>query len=178
LKKLEEIKPTEDIRIMEIAYCRILKIVDPFDSVSEVSEYTTLAAEVTRRKHKKKKERNELMETHNTTQKVSADEVQIPPTSVRVKVAHITKEFYTRNFSNPFIIVVKKGETFGQVKERIRTKLGVSEEEFAKWKVAVVNNFKQSFSYPKDGNLLFLLLSSFLLLRDVALQLRWWIQWS
>ncbi|OMO94498.1 hypothetical protein CCACVL1_05968 [Corchorus capsularis] len=44
-----------------------------------------------------------------------------------------------QNFGEPFLSLVREGETLAQVKVRIRKKLQVPDEEFAKWKSAVLS---------------------------------------
>merc|ERR1719214_186990 len=45
----------------------------------------------------------------------------------------------THNFGDPFLIMVGSVETLASVRARIQAKLGVSDEEIAKWKLAVVS---------------------------------------
>jgi ubiquitin carboxyl-terminal hydrolase 7 len=43
------------------------------------------------------------------------------------------------NFGDPFIFLIGSEETAASVRERIRTKLNVPAEDFAKWKLAYVS---------------------------------------
>ena len=55
-------------------------------------------------------------------------------------------------FGNPFLLVVREEETMGEVKARIKAKLGVKDEDFETWKFAYVNN-KASPVYYEDQDL-------------------------
>jgi hypothetical protein len=41
------------------------------------------------------------------------------------------------SFGDPFCIKVSESDTVGMIKPRIQAKLGISDEEFAKWKLAM-----------------------------------------
>ena len=41
-------------------------------------------------------------------------------------------------FGTPFLLLIRQGESFSTVKERIRTKLDVPEKEFEKWRFCVI----------------------------------------
>lgn len=61
---------------------------------------------------------------------------------VLIPVAHFHREQYNC-FGTPFIIKVTAGDYIGDVKERIRSTLGVAEKEFLKWKVLCINPSKK-----------------------------------
>jgi len=42
-----------------------------------------------------------------------------------------------QSFGDPFCIKVSESDTVGMIKPRIQAKLGISEEEFSKWKLAM-----------------------------------------
>jgi hypothetical protein len=54
-------------------------------------------------------------------------------------------------FGNPFLLLVKEDETMGEVKARIKAKLGAKDEDFETWKFAYVNN-KASPVYFEDDD--------------------------
>jgi hypothetical protein len=43
-------------------------------------------------------------------------------------------------FGHPFLLMVREGETMGEVKARIKAKLRTKDEDFETWKFAYVNN--------------------------------------
>ena len=45
----------------------------------------------------------------------------------------------THNFGDPFLVLLGAEETAAQVRVRVQRKLGLSDEEIAKWKLAVVS---------------------------------------
>ena len=52
-----------------------------------------------------------------------------------VPVAHFQREPYS-TFGNPFLIKIKEGETYEEIKERIRAHLDVPEKDFEKYRYA------------------------------------------
>ena len=50
-----------------------------------------------------------------------------------VPVAHFQREPYS-TFGNPFLIKIKEGETYEEIKERIRAHLDVPEKDFEKYR--------------------------------------------
>ena len=45
----------------------------------------------------------------------------------------------THNFGDPFLLLIGEAETAASVRTRVQAKLGLSDEEIAKWKLAVVS---------------------------------------
>ena len=45
----------------------------------------------------------------------------------------------THNFGDPFLLLLGEHETTASVRARVQAKLGLSDEEIAKWKLAVVS---------------------------------------
>ncbi|XP_017493004.1 PREDICTED: ubiquitin carboxyl-terminal hydrolase 7-like, partial [Rhagoletis zephyria] len=65
------------------------------------------------------------------------DQVKIEPNEFLLPLIHFEKNCY-RTFGVPFLIKVKDKESFVTVKEKIRKKLDVSDQEFKKYKFALV----------------------------------------
>ena len=63
-----------------------------------------------------------------------------------VPVAHFQREPYS-TFGNPFLIKIKEGETYEEIKERIRAHLDVPEKDFEKYRYMQIdvqdNYFRQ-----------------------------------
>jgi len=66
---------------------------------------------------------------------------------VRLHVVHFEKDINGNAslFGDPFYIVCKKGATVADVKPEIQRRLGVSDEELAKWKFAIVSYMQPKF---------------------------------
>ncbi|XP_017492273.1 PREDICTED: ubiquitin carboxyl-terminal hydrolase 7-like [Rhagoletis zephyria] len=65
------------------------------------------------------------------------DQVKMEPNEFLIPLIHFEKNCY-RTFGVPFLIKVKDKESFVTVKEQIRKKLDVSDEEFEKYKFALI----------------------------------------
>ncbi|KAL8152397.1 hypothetical protein V2J09_010157 [Rumex salicifolius] len=76
--------------------------------------------------------------------KIPEEEKNLGPHDRLIHVYHFTKDtsqnqLQVQNFGDPFLLVIREGETLGEIKERIQKKLHVSDEEFAKWKFAFLS---------------------------------------
>jgi len=127
---------SDQLRLMEVFYHKIYKIYDENDKIDSINDqYWTLRAEA-----------------------ISEEERTMSPTDKLVHVYHFTtKDTMSgastplQNFGNPFFFVLRENETMSQVKERIKAKLNVPEEEFLKWKVAFVSMSRPE--YLKDDDI-------------------------
>jgi len=139
IAKLKEQLPEEpgDIRIMEVHYNKINRNLSPDEPVSGHTEYSSLRAELI------------------------AEDEQVKGAN-RIQVVH----FYhdppmTHFFGDPFYFVIHKGEKLGEVKKRIQQKLDITDEEFAKWKFALVHAYLgKSRSLVDDDTILSNFMSS------------------
>jgi len=61
-----------------------------------------------------------------------------------VDVSHFDKQLHF-SFGNPFLIKIKEGELIKDVKERIRIKLKLSEKEFEKYRLAIIDDSKAHY---------------------------------
>ena len=124
---------SEQLRLMEVFYHKIYKIYDENDKIGSINDqYWTLRAEV-----------------------ISEEERNMSPNDKLVHVYHFTTRDNghttpMQNFGNPFFFVLHEGETLVQVKERIKAKLNVSDEEFAKWKVAFCSMSRPEYLKDED----------------------------
>ena len=66
-----------------------------------------------------------------------------------VPVAHFQREPYS-TFGNPFLIKIKEGETYEEIKERIRAHLDLPEKDFEKYRYMQIdvqdNYFRQLYT--------------------------------
>ncbi|KAK2192630.1 hypothetical protein NP493_27g01010 [Ridgeia piscesae] len=83
-------------------------------------------------------------------EEVPVDEVDIKEDEALVPVAHFQKEIFS-TFGTPFMIKMKQGEPFAQVKERIQHKLDIPEKDFEKFKFALVTMGKHTY-LPEDSD--------------------------
>jgi len=69
-----------------------------------------------------------------------------------IQVQHVCKDnMNIRSFGHPFILCVSMEETVGNVKERIKNKLQIKDEEFKKYKLAALGGVHQ-YGYLTDDN--------------------------
>jgi len=127
---------SKQLRLVEIFYHKIYKTYDENDKIDSINDqYWTLRAEA-----------------------VSEEERNMGPTDKLIHVYHFTTKDQIsgnttpiHNFGDPFFFVVREGETVLQVKERIKAKLNVPDEEFLKWKIAYCSLSRPE--YLKDDDI-------------------------
>jgi len=66
-----------------------------------------------------------------------------------VPVAHFSKEVFS-TFGTPFLVLLKQGDTLGQVKQRIQTRLQMGEKEWDKVRLAFVIQGKAHYVEEDD----------------------------
>ncbi|GAQ84171.1 Ubiquitin carboxyl-terminal hydrolase [Klebsormidium nitens] len=133
-KKVELSRPDAELRVVEVIMSKIFKILPPGDPVDKISDqYWKIRAE-----------------------EVPEEELQAGPQDRLLHVYHFRRDKLNKDqailFGNPFLLVVREEETMGEVKARIKAKLGVKDEDFETWKFAYVNN-KASPVYYEDQDL-------------------------
>merc|ERR1712130_659888 len=68
-----------------------------------------------------------------------------------MQVLHFCKDnMNIRTFGNPFFIVVSQNDTFGQVKDKIKQKINVKEEELNKFKFAPLTGVQKHEYLTED----------------------------
>jgi len=77
-------------------------------------------------------------------EEIPRDEVEIAEDEALIPVAHFHKDVFS-TFGIPFLIKVKQGEPFSDVKDRIAKKLGIQDKEFEKFKFAIVSLGRAQF---------------------------------
>eukprot|EP01113_Clastostelium_recurvatum_P049984 TRINITY_DN935_c0_g1_i1.p1 TRINITY_DN935_c0_g1~~TRINITY_DN935_c0_g1_i1.p1 ORF type:complete len:1154 (-),score=430.34 TRINITY_DN935_c0_g1_i1:57-3518(-) len=122
------------IRLAEVWNAKFNKILREDESVSLLSDFSRLHAE-----------------------EIPLEEYDLAPedyTHRLVQVSHYNKETYIsqsiHNHGHPFFMVIAKSETMKQVKERILKRLGLTEEETAKWKYALVTFGRPDYLQDDD----------------------------
>ena len=73
-------------------------------------------------------------------EEIALDEQNLDETTeMLIPVVHFNKNLYT-TFGIPFLIKIVEGEPFSDVKERIQKKLGLSNREWDKYKLAQIKD--------------------------------------
>ena len=78
-------------------------------------------------------------------EEVGEEELELEEGDRLMKVMHFASSAHYRvQFHGvPFFVVIKKGDTYGEVKERIRKRLKVKKEGFSVWKMALIDDKKR-----------------------------------
>ncbi|KAL4576836.1 hypothetical protein LXL04_012936 [Taraxacum kok-saghyz] len=99
-------------------------------------------------------------------EEIPEEEKNLGPQDQLIHVYHFTKEaaqnqMPVKNFGDPFFLLIHEKETLAVVKVRIQKKLEVPDDEFCKWKFALVSLMR--IKYLQDSDLV----SSWIQKRDV-----------
>lgn len=112
--------PPRRLRMMEVFNHRIYKIFGESDEIDSINDqYWTIRAEVK-----------------------APEELTAGPEDKLVHVRHFYRDArinMTHNFGDPFLLLLGDNETTQSVRARLQAKLGLTDEEIAKWKLAVVS---------------------------------------
>ena len=108
------------LRMMEVFNHRIYKIFSEADEIDTINDqYWTIRAE-----------------------EVPEEELRASPDDKLVHVRHFFRDQrmnMTHNFGDPFLLLLGAEENTVSVRKRVQAKLSLSDEEFAKWKLAVIS---------------------------------------
>ncbi|KAI3866554.1 hypothetical protein MKX03_014825 [Papaver bracteatum] len=134
--KVELSHPNAELRLLEIVHHRILKIFRLSEKIENINDIyfrnLTLRAE-------------EILE----------EEKNLGPQDRLIHVSHFTKGAYLgaymeQRFGEPFFLAVHEGETLDAVKLRVQKKLQIPDEEFAKWKFAILSSGQREYLQDSD----------------------------
>lgn len=113
-------------RLMEVFNSKVFKTCDPDENIEAINDaYWNLRAEVVPDDEVSKEGERLIHVYHFNSDKENPQLLTI--------------------FGDPFFLKIRDDETLGEIKQRIQTKLGISDEEYAKWKFAFV-----SIRYPPE----------------------------
>jgi len=118
VKTRVKLEQTGQIRLWEVWYHRLGKLLSPNDLITSTSDTVPIRAE-----------------------EISAEELEAAenPNAKTIVACHVVKDSsVAANFGEPFFFVVYAGEPLSKSRSRIQAKLGLSDEEFAKWKLLYV----------------------------------------
>nr|GMD86161.1 ubiquitin carboxyl-terminal hydrolase 12-like [Ipomoea batatas] len=123
--KVELSHPDAELRLLEIFCHKIRKIFPPHERIGTIDHHRTLRAE-----------------------EIPEEEKNLGPHDHLIHVCHFMhttqNEALVTNFGEPFILVLHESEILAEIKARIQKKLQVLDDEFLKWKFALVSR-----GYPK-----------------------------
>jgi ubiquitin carboxyl-terminal hydrolase 7 len=113
-------QPKRHLRMMEVFNHRIYKIFQEHEEIDTINDqYWTIRAE-----------------------EVAPEELSAGPEDKLIHVRHFYRDArmnMTHNFGDPFLLMLGANETLGSVRSRIQTKLGLTDDEISKWKLALVS---------------------------------------
>ncbi|KAF7064230.1 hypothetical protein CFC21_070603 [Triticum aestivum] len=112
--KVELSNPDAELRLLEVFYHKIYKIFPPHEKIENINDqYWTLRAE-----------------------EIPEEEKNLTAQDRLIHVYHFMKDpnqnQQIQNFGDPFLLVIREGETAAEVMDRVQKKLRVPNEEFAK----------------------------------------------
>lgn len=133
IKKRQRLEATLPVRLLEVKNNRIYRIVEPQETIPHMMSAYDCRAEL----------RAEPIPAAETAEALGDD-------TKLVGVVHMAKERHRSArlsfFGDPFVIPVKcDGDTVQDIRERIRVKLGVAEQEFSQWRLAEINHHKVEY---------------------------------
>ncbi|CAD6270085.1 unnamed protein product [Miscanthus lutarioriparius] len=129
--KVELSNPDAELRLLEVFYHKIYKIFPPHEKIENINDqYWTLRAE-----------------------EIPEEEKNLGPHDRLIHVYHFMKDpnqnQQIQNFGDPFLMVIREGETAAEVMERIQRKLRVP-DEFSKWKLAFISMNRPEYLQDTD----------------------------
>ncbi|XP_058216224.1 ubiquitin C-terminal hydrolase 13-like isoform X1 [Rhododendron vialii] len=137
--KVELSHPKAELRLLEIFHHKIYKIFPVDEEIENINDqYWTIRAEEIPEEEKKLGPHDRLIHVHHF--KVDAAQNQGEPRS----------STSVQNFGEPFFLVVHEGETLAEVKVRIQKRLQAPDEEFSKWKFAILSLGRPEYLLDSD----------------------------
>ncbi|GAA0141978.1 cysteine protease [Lithospermum erythrorhizon] len=130
--KVELSQPDAELRLMEIFYNKIYKIYPLNERIENINDqYWTLRAE-----------------------EIPEEEKNLGPSDRLIHVTHLVSDpaqtHMVKNFGVPFLLVIHESEALTEVKERIQQKLQVPNEDFSKWKFAILSMGRPEYLEDSD----------------------------
>jgi len=118
-------------RLIEVYNHKIGRIFENNESVKSISDgsYTYLAEEI------------------------PGDQLELNEDDQLVAVLHFSKDPYVAH-GTPFLFLLKKGEPFKETHQRLQKKLGLSDKEFEKYKIALVSYSRPTYFTAEDDSTL------------------------
>jgi len=115
--KLDSEAGSGRLRLLEIWSNKIHKVANDEEPIIALNDYAKLRAE-----------------------EIPKEELVVDEGDKKIVVGHFHRELNAvAPHGNPFFVIVKRDETVEHLKERIQRRLAVPDEEFSKWKCAIVS---------------------------------------
>ncbi|XP_061338183.1 ubiquitin C-terminal hydrolase 12-like [Gastrolobium bilobum] len=122
-----------DLRLLEVFNHKIYKIFSPNEKIINFNDQSwTLRAEEIPEEEKNVGPRGHLIHVYHFTKGADQKQMQI------------------QNFGEPFVLVIHKDETLGEIKVRIQKKLQVPDDAFGKWEFAFVSTGHPEYLQDND----------------------------
>ncbi|WOL20666.1 ubiquitin carboxyl-terminal hydrolase 12 isoform X9 [Canna indica] len=119
--KVELSHPDAELRLLEVFYHKIYKIFPHSEKIENINDqYWTLRAEEIPEEEKNLDSHDHLIHVYHFMKDPNQNQM-------------------IQNFGEPFLLVIHEDETLAEVKVRIQNKLQVPDEEFSKWKFAILS---------------------------------------
>ena len=143
----------KELRLISLNLCQIDKVLTPDMPLNYVSGTKQLLVEevpedelVSEEEEEEEKEEEEEQDS-DSDEFISTDDFKPSRRSrVLVKFGHFKScSYYNSAYGTPFLMKVGWRETVGEVKERVRVKLGIEEKEFAEWKIATLTRSRPTY---------------------------------
>ncbi|KAK9163812.1 hypothetical protein Syun_004714 [Stephania yunnanensis] len=132
-QKVELSHPNVELRLMEIFYHKIYKIYSPRKNLEKIThQYWTLHAEEIPEEEKNQSPHDQLIHVNHFTKDASQYHKQV------------------QNFGEPFILIIREGETLAEVKVCIQKKLQVPDKEFSQRKFAFLSLGRPEYLQDSD----------------------------
>ncbi|KAF7143896.1 hypothetical protein RHSIM_Rhsim05G0179200 [Rhododendron simsii] len=137
--KVELSHPKAELRLLEIFYHKINKIFPVDEKIENINDqYWTLRVEEIPEEEEKLGPHDRLIHVYHF--KVDAAQNQGEPRS----------SISIQNFGEPFLLVLCEGETLAEVKVLVQQRLQVPDDEFSKWKFAVLSLGRPEYLLDSD----------------------------
>jgi len=128
LVKLDTEHGSGKLRLMEVWTNKIHKVLQDDEPISSLNDYARLRIE-----------------------EIPKEEAQVDESQKRIHVVHFHKDYgIVQPHSSPFYQVIQRDETVTKFKQRIAARLGLSEEEVGKWRIAIVSFGKPEYLQDTD----------------------------
>eukprot|EP00891_Asterochloris_glomerata_P000046 jgi/Astpho2/46/Aster-07498 len=133
VKRLANADPQAELRMLEICHNKIFKVFGVEEGIDTINDtYWTLRVEAT-----------------------PTDQLQLMPHDRLIHVYHVTLDTqqHPQTFGDPLFMRISDGETLSDFKPRVQALLGVSDDEFARWKFCFNTSLRPT-DYLRDEEVL------------------------
>ena len=151
-KRLGEEFEKKELRLISVNFSQIDKVLDPDMPLHYVSGTKQLLVEeipedeLVSEEEEEEEREEEGDEGDDSDEFVSVEGVGKKAGRVLVNFGHFkAASYFISAYGTPFVMKVGWEETVGEVKERVRVKLGIEEKDFEDWKIATVSRTRPCY---------------------------------